>query len=434
METTLRKGSNVRIVNSWKNKPNPPTEDYWIPSQSVSSFGFATRIDHITCNPTIFIKSKFGTLFTIIWGCLFLIGGYVFYSMVINSQKTSSTLTAINSSKHESIDEQTNILLQPQLTRANIITNREISNVGNININTDDHHATDNTDNTDNTDIAVVKNDSQSLTVIYPKFDLKFIHIPKTGGTTIENLFLTKFDMLQSFLFFSRHPKRHKQKKKWKSRFYTTNDTMIETCCVPWHATLDFYFTKLEKNNITNNIALEYYSKSFEYFAIVRNPYQRYLSQYKYCTTDENFKCTRRYMRGIFDAYDYCNIDTFNQFTNFTLNRFLNDKKYFDCVSHCHFARQYDYVYHNGIKYLKDENILKLENFDEDLIQLLNRYQDTLNKVNSKDIKQAKQHFNHNCTNLQIDDLTRENIRLFNKVYEMDFKSFGYQMIDTNIP
>ena len=182
--------------------------------------------------------------------------------------------------------------------------------------------------------------------------ELKFIHITKCAGTTIEDLGKSKG------LDWGRYDKNY----GW------------------WHGIF------LEKSKSLKD--------KYDWFMIVRNPYDRILSEY-YCKwggkgKEENF--------------------TKEEFNKFLINN-INNR----CIRGHHYTEQYKYLDKNYvIKILKYEN---LENEFNDLMKMYN--------INLKLDKHSNK-----CENkkFNVSDFSLDLVKLINKVYYKDFKEFGYNM------
>ena len=200
--------------------------------------------------------------------------------------------------------------------------------------------------------------------------NLLFIHIPKTGGSSITEFF-NKNEMEISLWSKSNHisPEVPYIKSKWDR----DNISFSAQHWVP----------KYIKEYIKD------YDKYFK-FTFVRNPYTRILSEY------------------FFNPYiNYKGIEYFNQL----IPLFLEN------IDHCHKLPQSDYV-DDTIDYIgKYED---LQNHFSNLLKMLNI------KLNSKLPKLNNSFYNKDEL---ISIITRENLNLINLIYKKDFINFNYKTV-----
>jgi len=182
--------------------------------------------------------------------------------------------------------------------------------------------------------------------------ELKFIHITKCAGTTIEDL-----------------GKDHG--KRW-GRYHKEYGW--------WHE----IFSKKSQN----------LKDKYDWFMVVRNPYDRILSEY-YCKWGGKGK-----------KDDHTKED-FNLFLINKINR-RSQKGH-------HYTEQYKYLDKNC-----KINIIKFENLDKEFNNLMSSYKINL-ELNKHSNKSSEKKFT-------VSDFSPKLIRLINKVYEKDFKHFGYSM------
>ena len=190
---------------------------------------------------------------------------------------------------------------------------------------------------------------------------LRFIHITKTGGTSVENFAFSK-------------------KIRW-GRFDKQYGNYDQDTSPPWH-NLPCY---------THNL------KQYDWFMIVRNPYDRLISE---------FHCVWGGVGDLVSKYDK---DNFNQFLQ---NSIKKQNEFGD-----HYTPQYKYL-------IKDDDVkvtvLKLENLKTEFPKLMSEY--------GLDIKLGKQ-LNSNKKKFHVKDLSPETLALINDVYSQDFEEFGYTKI-----
>lgn len=189
-----------------------------------------------------------------------------------------------------------------------------------------------------------------------------FVHIPKCGGTSIENALFAEDEKTERNLFSLKgHPKH------------------------------DFYeqggLQHLSALKIREIVGKEVFEKCFK-FALVRNPIERLISQYNY---------TNQFI----DFYQYLNLKP----NNFTFNEYLwaINMKY-----HVHWRPQHEFIY-EGSKLLVDE-VYKLEEINDGKIA---------KKLN-------KQIPHHNKSTKYIHDITENDEKIVRQMYAKDFELLDY--------
>ena len=194
-----------------------------------------------------------------------------------------------------------------------------------------------------------------ALFVIYiynnQKKPLKFIHITKTGGTSIEDV-------------------GKKNNIEW-GRFHKEYG--------PWHKIF------INKSDELKN--------KFDWFVVVRNPYDRMLSEY-YCKWG-----------GIGNR----------PHTKEDMNRYLIDKINNRNLEGDHYTEQYKYIDNSTTIH-----ILHFENLNDDFMQLMNSYNIKVDALEQTNV--GNKQYNTN-------DFNEELIHLINTVYKNDFEQFGYSMM-----
>lgn len=204
--------------------------------------------------------------------------------------------------------------------------------------------------------------------------ELKFIHITKTGGTSIEK------SAFKHNIRWGRYDKEYKDMADIDSHHQT------------WH-------------NILQN---KEYRIKYDWFMIVRNPYTRLLSEYN-CIWG-----------GIGKSNDVHNVEQMNRYL---IKRILfhykpyNKGEYTATMAPGHYRVQSEYLI-SGTKLY----VLKFESIDshfEKLLEMYNIPNFELERHNTAESNNKKKRFT-------IDDFSKELITLINKVYHKDFVNFGY--------
>lgn len=209
-------------------------------------------------------------------------------------------------------------------------------------------------------------------------YDINFIHITKNAGTFIEDIGFENNLLLGKY---------NNSIEKYNTLFQKNNDY--------YHINPNYFYPEIYNNNFSLSNKVN--------FLVVRNPYDRILSEI-FCA-----------WVGILNYNISPSIEDINQF----LNEFLMNPKTFKVEGH--YAIQYHYAYDNNDILIVDE-ILKMETLSNDLKKFNEKY--NLNLVINKSSKTNK-----STKICSIEDISKENIKLINEIYELDFKTFDYPMI-----
>jgi len=194
--------------------------------------------------------------------------------------------------------------------------------------------------------------------------ELFFIHIPKNGGTSIENT-----------------GKEHNI--NWGKNLKLN---LKEKRCSYWHLPIKYINPKYYKNKVL--------------FCIVRNPYNRIVSEYKFITKN------KKKLSG----------KNLNLFVKEKLEEYKNDK----FINDCHIMPQTEFIKDKNGKLLKNLEILKFENLENDFQKLLKKY--NYPKMNLRNDNKTPK-------DITYKDLNDESINLINDFYSEDFSFFNYSKI-----
>ena len=201
---------------------------------------------------------------------------------------------------------------------------------------------------------------------ICKKKKVLFIHVPKCAGTSIakslnmysENNFPANMDIL-----------------------YGIHDNIVlQSLC------LEYY------NNYINEDLNDY-----TILTCVRNPYERVLSDYKWCD------------RGFNNILDFCKFIKTTIKIKKKYDFMLFDSKYY--INHL--LPQYEYINNTSLKV----NILHIENINESFNKL---FPDTILCHENK---------THHTDYLSFFKDKEECIQIINEIYKIDFEKFGYDML-----
>jgi len=192
--------------------------------------------------------------------------------------------------------------------------------------------------------------------------ELKFIHITKTAGTSIEDAAKAKGILWGLY---------HKE--------------------YGWH------------HRIFKNVPAEVRDK-YDWFTVVRNPYDRMLSEY-YCQWGDISKRNIKHTK--------------TQFNTYLMNKIIREEfimKYLPHKNGTHYTAQHLYLHPDHTIH-----ILKFENLAKEFPELMAKY--------NLNIQLQKKNVSHK-TKFTVADFSPELLREINRFYATDFELFGYPMLD----
>lgn len=204
----------------------------------------------------------------------------------------------------------------------------------------------------------------------FKKINTLFIHIPKTGGTSVENYFYKKFNIEKTF----------------ETLFSTSNQK------INGHSLQHCTYQELIQNN--KYFSLDLKSEFLKIISVVRNPYNRIVSDLFFLNlitpqmnTDEIFK---------------------------KIKFFLNSSELnFDA----HKREQYKYLIDEYQQIPKKITVLKTETLTNEM----------------QSIGYIDFDYKHNVTHMEdfnyMDFLNNDSLNLINKYYEKDFIYFNYEIV-----
>jgi hypothetical protein len=242
---------------------------------------------------------------------------------------------------------------------------------------------------------------------------LEFVHIPKTAGTSIEfaaalvNISWSICHFIPSRVSgrspnITYCPDTAETRRKIPARFRKTP---------PWHLP-PYYFEGESKHyaifgNPYANATL---------FTVVRNPYERALSEYLYIREELSRREPEANDMNIFLS------DVLHRVEDYIpLNASLKIQPQAYYILSGHFIPQYDFVYDKNHKRVVD-HVLRFENLIDEFPALMDQY-------NLSDVVLAEKSMGRHARNekrLGVENLTLSNLRMIEKIYQRDFEAFGY--------
>lgn len=224
-----------------------------------------------------------------------------------------------------------------------------------------------------------------------------FIHIPKTAGTSIEDI-LYKYGGCTGNCYF----------KKNNISKNDINNAKYKNISL-WHVPLRFINKNKVKHILQNKIL----------FAIIRNPYERIVSDFKFWIDFYyHHKSNTRYTHLIKEIELIYNNDYNINKTNLNLfiKKILTDKNYKSLLDG-HFIPMYKYIFIKNTNITQE--ILRFDNLNNDFNKFINKYNLQIPIDILKEVKKNK-----TPDILNINDIDTNSKKLINKIYHKDFKLF----------
>jgi hypothetical protein len=200
---------------------------------------------------------------------------------------------------------------------------------------------------------------------------LKFFHIPKTAGRSIE------VSALQCGVLWGENDSTYRI--HWKT----------QGCS--WHQPI---YQAMDPNYCQTLLAC------FDFFCVVRNPYERCISEF-YCQHEDGAPNKN------------VTVEKFNEFIQYKigLNRTTT-----------HWAPSSVFVFHEGQQIIK--HVLKFENLQKEFDKLMALYSLPV-KIVCHQHKANKKY--------GVKDLSPATIKMINEFYADDFRNFDYQMLPVKV-
>lgn len=260
---------------------------------------------------------------------------------------------------------------------------------------------------------------------------LFFSHIPKTAGNTIEEIVneyaITNKSMdlvgEKYFRKLKKNPKYKKYyeyflKKKYLNKLIDYQDKTHWNINI-WHLPLSYW---------KDDILMEY-KKKYIIFCVIRNPYERAVSDFKFWIKFYNEmkkgklnSYFKNLLKEIEEIYDH-DLSVTNKNLNRMMKKLYSSKKYKYALDG-HLIPQYEYIY-TIIK----GNLVKIPNVTIRIENIEKEFNEFKNSVGLpiSNSKIMETHKNPTVSNVNIGSLTEESKKIIYKYYKLDFKILRYR-------
>ena len=257
-----------------------------------------------------------------------------------------------------------------------------------------------------------------------------FIHLPKCGGLTVQNI-LEQYYGFNTVFFSHENHEQFVDIRDNSELLLDVGQSKVEKCLqFNKMGFLRYYMSSeihAEKANVTQEQWNSYYK-----FTFIRNPYDRFVSAWKYLLRIKKCKDSKKKTEQIeTKQIETEQIET-EQIDNspISLNKFIGLKYQCDEYSFFHaFITQYDHL-------LNTNNVLdidffgKFENLNRDLVDVLITLGIT-NIVHEKFILNDYKVNNNSNNQSYYSYYNDENITIINNLLESDFKYLGFTKYNT---
>lgn len=224
---------------------------------------------------------------------------------------------------------------------------------------------------------------------------IKYIHIPKTAGTSITTLI---------------------KPINVNKKYYKNKNDIVISC---YHKPLK-YFDETEIKKILDKVTL---------FAVVRNPYDRIISDFNFWIkiyerhfTKKNIHKNKRYLLNQFNLLLSGDVQSNDERLNTYIHNVLSKPDLHNWMD-SHLIPMHEYVVFDNKLIIND--LIYFEHLNKEFNMLIKKHNlkiplDKLNKC-----KLNKTH-----GQLSIKNLDKQSIELINKIYHYDFVYFNYKKIE----
>ena len=230
-----------------------------------------------------------------------------------------------------------------------------------------------------------------------------FMHIPKTGGTTLNEVALNHSIYWMWMLFGTAEGREWT--KAFKAEFCDRQE--YQFCAGveinPWHVPLRWwteYFMRNASKQGNNTLQWYFDPANTDWFAIVRNPFNKMVSEYKWRTS-------------LWNQTTNCSVDGMNRWMADNLRENLCN----------HMTPFTEFIFDSTGKQIV-KHVIRFENVKEELAKLFSEY-------NLDGVYREWLHTHSNrgsCPNLKGSMISEENKEIIRVRYKDDFDKFQYSM------
>jgi hypothetical protein len=270
-----------------------------------------------------------------------------------------------------------------------------------------------------------------------PTRPLSFLHIPKSGGSSIENAATTAnlawgMCLFRTGVMDVKCPTRNNISANDMSASLDVlhqlqNQYSFTTAF--WHVPIQFLPINFTRSLHYNPKWKNPYENS-DVFVVIRNPYKRAVSEYYYFCSWQDIGCfeTRK------DTADEMNRDiqkVVNQVRDAGKPTLTNPNSMGYYARDSHWIPQFDYVYSSLIPQHQKmvQHVIHFEHLEDEFHSLVSAYGLDLN-LTAIGVTYHNSKFKPQCT---VADLSSETRKLIEDVYEKDFELGGYVMIEKTL-
>jgi len=215
-----------------------------------------------------------------------------------------------------------------------------------------------------------------------------FLHIPKTAGSTIEEVGFHDFEIRWS-----------------KYRLFGMIPMPDGYACSAHHVPPQYAPGEIKGMYATRD----------QVFCVTRNPYERAVSEYTYLLSAPKGQIDNE--TGLIDNFE-CTPEGLNNFVQKAMAAVTSGKKF---IADCHFLPQSEYIWEGDRQWCK--NILRMDGLPGNF----NTFMESLG-LSVRLGKDRKNAAAHRCPGVSVASLTHKTKAMLNQVYHDDFVKLGYSI------